>query len=206
MSRENYLLTVLSLHIGETLTPELIERIAKDFRPQRRPRRFISRGRLYELLRYDPESGFFFWAVERKLGGGKHIIPAGARAGTIDTRGYITMMLDGKRYYAHRLAWLYVHGESPHHIDHINCIPGDNRLINLRAATSSQSGANRRKNKNNTTGFRGVWFNKKKGKFAGSLVLNRRRRHLGYFDTPEEAHAAYVKAARDSFGVFARAA
>jgi hypothetical protein len=109
--------------------------------------------------------------------------------------------VDGVRYYAHRLAVFYMTGEWPDQVDHKN--GGDNSASNLRACTQSQNLANRGMNKNNTSGYKGVSFDRKKGRYCAYLTVNLRRRFLGYFDAAEDAHAAYRSAAERAFGEFA---
>ena len=89
-------------------------------------------------------------------------------------------------------------------IDHRDGDPSNNRWDNLRRATVSQNNANRRLHRNNKCGFKGVVQNPW-GRFIASIYKNGRRIHLGMFATPEAAHAAYVAAARELFGEFARA-
>lgn len=80
----------------------------------------------------------------------------------------------------------------------------DNRRINLRIANDAESVRNRRKQKNNTSGFRGVSFCKANRKWRARIKVDRKEIMIGYFDTPEEAHAAYCEEARKHFGEFAR--
>ena len=92
------------------------------------------------------------------------------------------------------------------HVDHIDCDPLNNRRSNLRLATNSQNQWNSKRYRNNTSGFKGVSFHKNNNKWAANIQHNGKQRHLGNFDSPEEAHAAYCKAAEEFFGEFARAA
>lgn len=87
-------------------------------------------------------------------------------------------------------------------IDHRNGDGLDNRRSNLRFATKSQNGMNRGKQRNNTTGYKGVGL--LHGRFTASIERDQRRYHLGSFDTPEEAAAAYAVAAANLHGEFAR--
>jgi hypothetical protein len=190
----------LSKFIGMEITPDLIDDVLREAHPARAPRKVISQIRLKELLTYDPVTGLFRWRVQPMNGGSVRV---GDVAGSCAHHGYIRIKLDGKYYYAHRLAWLYVHGCLPSKVDHINCDPGENWIDNLRPATNSQSGANRKKNKNNTSGFRGVSYDKKKSAFAANIYIDRKKRFLGYAKTAEEAHAIYVSGARTLFGEFA---
>ena len=87
-------------------------------------------------------------------------------------------------------------------IDHINHNPSDNRKCNLRIANKSQNAINRPKNKNNTTGYKGV-TKLKNGKYMARIVVNYKGIYLGCFDTPEEAYTAYKQAEEKYFGEYA---
>lgn len=153
------------------------------------------------LFRYDPSTGHIFWKVSRR---GVRAA-AGMRAGHMSKNGYVQIRTRGRRLLGHRLAWLLAHGHMPEaEIDHINGDPSDNRLCNLRSADRSQNGRNRRISSNSTTGFKGV--TRRYGRFMACIRHNGKLIYLGDFDTPEEGHAAYVKAATERFGEFARSA
>ena len=153
----------------------------------------LTQERLKELLSYDPETGVFIRLVALC-----NRIKVGDVAGNLDQYGYRCIMVDRKSYMAHRLAWLYVFGVWPvDQIDHINCIKDDNRIINLREATQSQNMQNQRKpQKNGTSGFLGVTFFKRRGKWAAYIQVKNKKNNLGYFPTPELAHKAYIEAKR----------
>lgn len=124
-------------------------------------------------------------------------------AGSKRADGYIQIKLSGRMYLAHRIAWLYAYGSEVECIDHINHDRADNRLSNLRAATKSQNGANRKKCVSNTTGYKGV--TRKGTKFTAALIYQGKRQNMGYFDTPEKAHTAYRLGAYLFHGEFAYA-
>jgi hypothetical protein len=156
--------------------------------------------RLRELLDYEPQTGKFFWKVRTA-----RCVKIGSLAGAIERNGYRRIDLLNKHYLAHRLAWLYVNGEWPlGDLDHVNGNKDDNRVANLRPATVSQNAMNKKMPATNKTGFKGVCQVGKK--FQAGIKRNGKSTHLGWHDTPEAAHAAYVEKANEIFGEFARAA
>lgn len=95
----------------------------------------------------------------------------------------------------HRLVFLYHHGYLPAFIDHIDGNKGNNAIENLREATKQQNEFNKGTNTTNTSGYKGVSYHKGDGKWRATMRVNGKQKHLGNFDTPEEAQAAYCKAA-----------
>lgn len=155
----------------------------------------VTAERVRELLGYNPDTGHFTWLKNVK--GGKR---AGDRAGSLAQHGYITIRLDGKLYYGHRLAWLVVHGIWPElEIDHANGDRGDNRLCNLRAANRRQQAGNMRTRKG-ISGRRGVCRDKHGKKWVAHISLNDKLTHIGTFETIEDAADAYATVAREYFG------
>ena len=161
--------------------------------------RTISQEALKEVLHYDPDTGLFRYikSITRKTPVGK--IPTATTG-----NGYLAVYINGQQLRQHRLAWLYVYGEMPEQIDHINGIRTDNRIANLRPANTSLNNMNRKIQANNRSGFKGVAFKEKTRRYAAAISRGKVRRHLGYFDTPQEAHAAYAKAAKELHGEFAK--
>jgi hypothetical protein len=169
----------------------------------------ITAAELRKLLHYDPETGVFTWLL--RPGAGARLERtwntryADKRAGTV-RNGYIAILIAKRAYKAHRLAWLYVHGSWPTEaIDHINGVRSDNRLVNLRQATRSQNSANSRAPSTNTSGIKGVAWDARRNRWTAYIKVAGRPRNLGRFHTAEEATAAYLAAAREHFGEFARA-
>ncbi|WP_031200374.1 HNH endonuclease signature motif containing protein [Mesorhizobium sp. LSHC414A00] len=161
----------------------------------------ISAKAMRDVLNYDPSSGVFTWKVKIS----KKVV-VGRRAGAINSDGYRQISIFGRRYYAHRLAWLYVTGEwPPVLIDHENLNRDDNRWANLRSATKSQNAANTNKSSSNATGFKGVSWHDGAGKYQAHICVNGRGVYLGVFDAIQSAHEAYERAANDQFKNFARA-
>lgn len=161
----------------------------------------LTQERLKELLHYDPETGLWTRIV------GVRGYRAGSQAGSISSAvGYCYIAIDGRRYLSHRLAWLYTFGQFPaREIDHINCDRADNRLYNLREATPRQNRGNIKRSSHNSSGFKGVSFNKFAKKYSASIHVDDKKVHIGYFDNPETAHSAYMSKALEIFGDFARA-
>lgn len=155
----------------------------------------IDAARLRELIDYDPETGIFM----RKLSVSWRHRP-GTRADVVQPRGraegYYYARVDGRRYSAHRLAWLYVYGEWPkHQIDHIDGNPGNNRIANLRDVTASMNQQNhKRVPKKSKSGFIGVSL--KRGRWMAALTFDGKQIYLGYYDKPEDAHQAYLEGKR----------
>ena len=151
----------------------------------------ITAETLRALLAYDPDTGIFRWMVSRG-----NRIKVGAAAGTVSSNGYIVIRVDGTRFKAHRLAWLYTHGVMPtHDIDHLNRVKADNRIANLRDVSRSMNLQNQtRPRTDNTSGYLGVSWYKASKRWSAQLRVSGRNQHLGYFSNPEAAHAAYLAA------------
>ncbi|ATS39292.1 MULTISPECIES: HNH endonuclease signature motif containing protein [Xanthomonas] len=142
-----------------------------------------------KLLSYEPETGQLRWKMSRPKA------KAGSVAGSIKGNGYVQVRVVGKMYLAHRLAWLLTHGAWPKaQIDHMNGIRHDNRLANLRECTNAQNQQNLGLLRHNTSGCIGASWRAQKGKWRANIRAHGKVRHLGYFSTPEQAHAAYIAA------------
>lgn len=154
---------------------------------------------LKNALRYDPDTGVFVWLENSKRA------LVGTVAGSVNSKGYREISVCGMRRKAHRLAWLYVYGTWPEkQIDHVNCNRDGNRIENLREATNQQNCRNQPKPKNNTTGYKGVSFTKRNGKYSASIGVGGKAIWLGYHATAEAAHQAYAMAVSRYFGDFGR--
>jgi hypothetical protein len=159
----------------------------------------ITAEELRERLDYDPETGVFTRRISTNF---KYKI--GDVAGHYNSDGYRCIQIQNREYRAHRLAWLYVHGVWPlAQIDHINGTRDDNRIANLREATRSENGMNKKNHRNKRCALKGVDIHY--GRFRARISVQRKTIFLGCYDTEEEAHAAYMAAAEKEFGAFARA-
>ena len=145
---------------------------------------------LKNILQYDQKTGHFLWLKCARLG------LSGTRAGSKDKKGYIQIQIHGRIYKAHRLAWLWMRGELPAaHVDHRNMDTGDNRWVNIRSVSKKVNQQNiRRPKTNNKSGFLGVI--KKRSRWRAAITIDGKGKYLGTFDTPEQAHKAYLSAKR----------
>lgn len=163
------------------------------------PKKYPTQPRLKNLLHYDPETGAFTWRISR--GGTAR---AGSGAGSDNGRGYELITVDGVRLLTHRLAFVYMTGAPPPgFVDHINRDRSDNRWANLRPATRRENAGNVGRQRNNTSGHRGVVWSKQRGKWQACGFSGGRRTHLGLFSNLEEAAAVAQKWREETFGVFA---
>lgn len=147
-----------------------------------------------KCLEYNSETGDLIWKIKPA-----NCVEIGDKAGGLTKAGYYQTRInvDGvsKKIRNHRIIWFIHNDEIPEFLDHINGIKTDNRISNLRICTISQNCHNQTKRKTNISGFKGVSWFKESGKWRATIGLNNKHMHLGLFDTPEEAHKAYCKAA-----------
>lgn len=136
---------------------------------------------LRQHFHYDAETGKLYKLVGHECAG-----------------GYQRISFNGRLFQAHRLAWAIAHGKWPEDlIDHINGDRSDNRLSNLRDVSARVNLQNERKaRKNSRSGLLGASWSKVTKRWAARIHYDGKHRHLGYFDTPQEAHAAYLAAKR----------
>lgn len=152
----------------------------------------ISLQALMEALHYDPDTGIFAWKM------GVHESWTGRKAGTINSDGYVRIAYKKTGFKAHRIAWAFCNRRMPDdrmHIDHINGIKTDNRIANLRLCSAKENCENMKMPKSNKVGLKGV--SRSGGRFRAHITHHRKQIHLGCFETPQEAHAAYCAAAKN---------
>ena len=145
---------------------------------------------LRQFVSYDPETGIMRWIAP--YGRGR----PGDEVGHTSSNGYRTMCVGKKRYKVHRLAWMYMHGRWPDgETDHINGNRLDNRLRNLREVGPMENQQNKRTpRRDSKTGFLGVCWVPEFKRFRAQIQSNGRGYSLGFYETPEAAHAAYLEA------------
>jgi hypothetical protein len=156
--------------------------------------------KIKDYLRYNPDTGIFYWKVKRNNRTLKDSV-----AGSLDiTEGYIKIKVDNKSYKAHRLAYLLMNGTFPKEcVDHINNNKSDNRWCNLRLCCSSKNQMNVLLSKNNTSGIKGVHWKKQLNKWGVSIAINYKKFHIGYYEDIEDARIAIEAARKKYHGEFA---
>jgi len=142
---------------------------------------FIDQAFLLSKFIYVPETG----EIIRKK--------TGRVTGSLSTNGYLRTSIGYTRISNHWIVWMMHHGEWPSdQIDHINRIPTDNRIENLRLSNYRLNALNRGTSTRNKSGFVGVHLDR--SKWCAMITRNAKAVYLGNFDTKEEAHAAYMAA------------
>jgi HNH endonuclease/AP2 domain len=155
------------------------------------------------ILDYDPETGIFTWRRR------PDVPPKwnGRYAGTVAGRpckNHLEISIHKKRHQAHRLAFVWMTGECPPEVDHMDTDGLNNRWKNLRPATHSQNHGNKHAQSNNTSGYKGVMWCKRSKRWIAKIKCGDKVAWLGAFVDKESARDAYVDGAIKYFGEFAR--
>ena len=143
----------------------------------------LSQDLLHELFEY--RDGFLYW----KNSVGNQVV-AGSKFGTMRNNGYLQGTINKKIHRVHRLIFLYHHGFLPELLDHIDGDRANNKIENLRIANKSQNSFNAKISSKNTSGVKGVSWNKQKEKWKAECQHYKKRKHIGYFQTIEDAKNA----------------
>lgn len=150
------------------------------------------------LFKY--ENGKLFWKVAPAAR-----TKIGDEAGGISPSGYRVIAYKGMRFYTHRVIFLMNNGYLPKCIDHIDGNPKNNNIENLREASQGQNLCNRVIGKNNTSGIKGVWWDKARNKWSAEIMLDGKKKYLGRFVDKSEASEVMLLARELLHGNFARA-
>lgn len=144
---------------------------------------------LHRILHYEPETGIFTRLTKTGCKG-----KIGAVVGGKNADGYVMIGINCRRYYAHRLAFIYMTGECPDLVDHIDQDKGNNSWTNLRAASRSVNAINSRRRSTNSSGVVGVSWHAAGRKWQAHCGP----RYLGLFTSKDDACAAYADAVREA--------
>ena len=144
---------------------------------------------------FDYRDGNLYWKNK------KGRIPAGALAGT-QSHHYWQVCIVYVLYRNHRLIWIYHNRTEPRQIDHINGNTFDNRIENLRECSASENQRNRKRNKSNTSGVKGVNWCKQKRKWRARINVDGKEIHVGFFDSLEQAREKTEQAREKIHGIF----
>ena len=147
---------------------------------------------------FDYKDGDLYWKISRN-----NNIKVGQVVGMLRPDGYKRVNINKKNYYLHRLIFIYHNGFITDEIDHIDNNRLNNRIENLRVATRIQNMLNCKINSRNTTGIKGITFDKEKSKFRPYLSVNKKRMYLGCFDSLDDANTELQKARIKYHGSFA---
>lgn len=155
-----------------------------------------------ELLQYihvDVDTGVCIWKDKQKYSN----VVIGSVAGSIN-KGYRQIEFNNTSYKVHRIVFYVANGKLPQIVDHINGVDKGNGIDNLQEATNQQNVFKKKLHNNNTSGFRGVSWDKSRNKWLSQIQIDGKFKKLGRFNTPEEASTAYENAAKLTFGDFYR--
>jgi len=143
------------------------------------------------LLAYNDLTGEFVWKNRQT-----NRVAIGSVAGSKNRKdGYIRIGISKKIYAAHRLAFIFMTGDwPPEDVDHIDGNKANNSWNNLRLASDQVNAQNlrRAKSSNKSSGLLGSFFNKSVNRWMSMIMIDGKNKYLGLFDTPEQAHEAYL--------------
>lgn len=170
---------------------------------------------LRQLVRYEPETGKLYWLPRtidlcpgkypKRIMASFNTRWSGKEITKLDGNGYIQLEIYGCVQNGHVVAWSIYNGYVPScEIDHLNGIRTDNRICNLREATDKQQGMNRGISSRNTSGVKGISFQKGLNKWRPRIQVNGKSLSLGCFDSFDEAVAARKAAEAKYYGEYAR--
>lgn len=170
--------------------------MSKDIELMKRKESVVSVNELMEYLKYS--DGKLIWIKSRS-----NRTPVGSEAGSMHKSGYKVFGFFGFDFKVHRVIWAISNGKWPEmYVDHINGNTSDNRIENLREASTCENTRNMKKPSHNTSGIKGVGFCKQTGKYTAWIWVNNKKIWLGRHATKEEARKAYLEASNHYHGDF----
>ena len=146
----------------------------------------MNKDKAHEMFRYD--DGVLYWKFSPN-----RRIRIGDSVGSKMKSGYLQTGVEKKQWYVHRLIFLYHHGYLPDFVDHVDGNKSNNRIENLRSASSIENQQNRKIGRQNTSGIKGVCWHKQRQKWQARVKINGKQVSAGLFLTLEEAANAVQK-------------
>jgi hypothetical protein len=128
----------------------------------------LTQQQVQELFEY--RDGALYWK-ERLMSRNRPSVLNGKKIGTDNKNGYSKIIINKKKYYLHQLIYLYHYGFIPKNIDHKDGNGMNNKIENLREATVNQNMFNTKMSITNTSGTKGIHFNKQKMKWQAKIVI-----------------------------------
>jgi hypothetical protein len=171
--------------------------VAMNGNPQKSPP--IDLEKIRQAISYDPDTGVMKWKIKTAR------TNIGSVAGTKGSHGYLCFSVFKRQYLVHRLAWMLHHNivlSKWEFLDHIDRNKLNNKMENLRLATPKDNNGNVPILSTNTSGYRGVSWDKNKNAWACYLWNKNKKKHLGMFPTAEIAAKVYDKHAKEYFGEY----
>lgn len=157
----------------------------------------VTKAQVLDL--FDYRDGTLYWKISRTNG-----VKVGDQVGTIKSSGYMQTAVNGKSITVHRVVFLMHHGYLPEQVDHADGDKLNNRIENLRDATSAQNNSNRGLPANNTSGIKGVCWHKTNMKWSVSISVNKKRSYFGAYDDLELAELVAIEARNKYHGGYSR--
>ena len=148
----------------------------------------LTQDKLHQMFEYKDGN------LYRKISLGR--TKAGDKVGFVDSKGYLSVNINKKCFYLHRIIWMMQYGEMPELLDHVDGNRQNNKIENLRLANRFENSHNKQINKNNTSGVKGVYWHRKAKKWAAQITKHNKHYSLGVFETKELA-AEFVALARE---------
>lgn len=148
----------------------------------------ITQKEVRRLFSYNKHTGILKWKVKPSKN-----TNIGDVAGTIN-KGYIRIRVHNKKYYAHQIIWLGIYGYIPKIIDHKDKVKHHNWLSNLREINNRKNIINSNIRKDNTSGIKGIGFNKKEKAWVSRIRSNKKSYYIGSYKDFNEAVCARLAA------------
>ena len=157
----------------------------------------ITKELLHELFEY--KDGNLYWKIATS-----NRVKVGDPANYMDNTGYFRVRLNRKLYLTHRIIFFMHRGYLPEFLDHIDGNPLNNEIENLRPVSRSENNYNQKTRTDNTSGIKGVSFSKAYKKWRAYIQVDKKYKHLGYYDSIDKATKVIKKVRKQLHGEFAR--